>query len=144
MRASEASFILARSRIQWRAHRREVVTRLFIFIIIGMFWLFFHLLKKSNRREREHHTGFGNWSRSVGDDHTAGQDELPTLLDAEPDMPSPPPPAPQPTPICPVCDHPVDTRAVACPRCNAVHHPECWHLNDGCGRCQAPDASGES
>jgi len=38
---------------------------------------------------------------------------------------------------CPVCGHPVTGSAKTCPSCAALHHPECWQLNDGCGLCGA-------
>jgi len=37
--------------------------------------------------------------------------------------------------ICPVCGHPVEETTHICPTCGARHHPECWKLMDGCGRC---------
>ncbi len=39
------------------------------------------------------------------------------------------------SPACPVCEHPVEQGVERCPACGAVHHPECWQLNDGCGNC---------
>ncbi|MBN2496541.1 MAG: response regulator [Deltaproteobacteria bacterium] len=41
-------------------------------------------------------------------------------------------------PTCPVCEHVVEElyAAETCPTCGAVHHAECWKLNDGCGRCE--------
>ncbi len=38
-------------------------------------------------------------------------------------------------PVCPVCEITVDGEYTTCPACGAIHHPECFVLNDGCGRC---------
>ena len=37
---------------------------------------------------------------------------------------------------CPVCHDPVKGASHICPACDAVHHAECWKLNDGCGTCK--------
>jgi len=38
--------------------------------------------------------------------------------------------------VCAVCGDQIEGPSVACPRCGAPHHPECYELNDGCGKCQ--------
>jgi len=38
-------------------------------------------------------------------------------------------------PICPHCGLPVEVTAAVCERCGAAHHPECFKLLDGCGKC---------
>ncbi len=37
---------------------------------------------------------------------------------------------------CAVCEDVIEGSNQTCPRCGANHHPECYQLNDGCGRCQ--------
>ncbi|MBW1810496.1 MAG: hypothetical protein JRJ87_20025 [Deltaproteobacteria bacterium] len=37
---------------------------------------------------------------------------------------------------CPVCQDLVKGASHICPVCDAVHHAECWKLNDGCGACK--------
>jgi CheY-like chemotaxis protein len=39
-------------------------------------------------------------------------------------------------PNCPVCNDTIDGESAACPWCKAAHHPECFALNDGCGKCE--------
>ncbi|MBW2700404.1 MAG: hypothetical protein JRF33_06255 [Deltaproteobacteria bacterium] len=36
---------------------------------------------------------------------------------------------------CAVCLDELKGSSRSCPACGAVHHPECWTLNDGCGAC---------
>lgn len=36
---------------------------------------------------------------------------------------------------CAVCGDVIEGSSRACPRCTAAHHPECYELNAGCGRC---------
>ncbi len=36
---------------------------------------------------------------------------------------------------CAVCGDVIEGSSRSCPRCGAAHHPECYELNDGCGRC---------
>lgn len=36
---------------------------------------------------------------------------------------------------CAVCGDTIEGSSHSCPRCGAAHHPECYELNDGCGRC---------
>lgn len=36
---------------------------------------------------------------------------------------------------CGVCGDEVTGEHIDCPMCLAQHHPECWKLNDGCGKC---------
>jgi hypothetical protein len=36
---------------------------------------------------------------------------------------------------CSVCNDVVSGSMHTCPKCGAPHHPECYQLNDGCGRC---------
>jgi len=36
---------------------------------------------------------------------------------------------------CAVCGDTISGSSQVCPKCNAAHHPECYELNDGCGRC---------
>jgi len=38
-------------------------------------------------------------------------------------------------PTCPVCETAIEQAGQFCPSCGGLHHHECWHLNDGCGRC---------
>ena len=44
------------------------------------------------------------------------------------------PPAPE---RCPVCKDRLGERVEVCRWCGVKHHPECFELNDGCGRCGA-------
>jgi len=46
------------------------------------------------------------------------------------------PTAPAVKPICPVCNDVIEGESAACPWCKAAHHPECFALNDGCGKCE--------
>jgi len=39
-------------------------------------------------------------------------------------------------PVCPVCNDVIEGESAACPWCKALHHPECFALNDGCGKCE--------
>ncbi len=39
------------------------------------------------------------------------------------------------TETCAVCSDELSGSSRSCPACGAVHHPECWTLNDGCGAC---------
>ena len=39
-------------------------------------------------------------------------------------------------PVCPVCNDIIEGESAACPWCKAPHHPECFALNDGCGKCE--------
>lgn len=39
-------------------------------------------------------------------------------------------------PDCPVCNDKIEGESAACPWCKAAHHPECFALNDGCGKCE--------
>ena len=39
-------------------------------------------------------------------------------------------------PTCPVCNDIIEGEPTVCPWCKAVHHPECFALNDGCGKCE--------
>jgi hypothetical protein len=39
-------------------------------------------------------------------------------------------------PTCPVCNDIIEGKSAACPWCKAAHHPECFALNDGCGKCE--------
>jgi CheY-like chemotaxis protein len=39
-------------------------------------------------------------------------------------------------PTCPVCNDVIEGESVVCPWCHAAHHPECFALNDGCGKCE--------
>lgn len=36
---------------------------------------------------------------------------------------------------CAVCGDTITGSSHACPKCGTAHHPECYELNDGCGRC---------
>ncbi len=36
---------------------------------------------------------------------------------------------------CAVCGDTISGSCQNCPECKAAHHPECYELNDGCGRC---------
>lgn len=33
---------------------------------------------------------------------------------------------------CPVCSDVLDADIIKCPRCDTLHHQECWEYNDGC------------
>ena len=50
---------------------------------------------------------------------------------------APEPPEPAGEASCPVCGRAVAERVETCQGCGARHHPECFELNDGCGRCRA-------
>jgi CheY-like chemotaxis protein len=39
-------------------------------------------------------------------------------------------------PACPVCNDLIEGESAVCPWCKAAHHPECFALNDGCGKCE--------
>ena len=39
-------------------------------------------------------------------------------------------------PVCPVCNDTIEGESATCPWCKAPHHPECFALNDGCGKCE--------
>jgi hypothetical protein len=49
---------------------------------------------------------------------------------------APTPPAEAKTELyCAICNDVITGSMHTCPECGAPHHPECYQLNDGCGKC---------
>jgi CheY-like chemotaxis protein len=45
-------------------------------------------------------------------------------------------------PKCPVCNDTIEGESKTCPWCKTPHHPECFALNDGCGKCEFTTTQG--
>ena len=77
-------------------------------MILFFLWFHSHQQKKRDRLSQEQKLREAEWERKWEQEHPA---------------------------VCPVCNDRISGERFDCPVCQTPHHPECWKLTDGCGKC---------